>query len=578
MLEYQAPQRDFEFLLFELFQAENYWSEIPAFADFREDLAKAVLAEGGKLAAEVMAPLNQSADEEGCHWDDGDVTTPAGFKAAYQKIAQGGWLGLSGNPEFEGQGMPKMLGCLLEEMFWAANTSLYLYGTLSVGTSICIEAHGSPAQKALYLPNLYSGRWSGAMGLTEPHAGTDLGIIRTKAERDGDGSYRITGAKMFITSGEHDLTENIVHLVLAKVPGAPAGSKGISLFIVPKFLPDAHGNPGARNSLTSGSIEHKMGIKGSATSVMNFDAAVGYLVGEENQGLPGMFTMMNYERLSVGLQGLGAGELAYQQAVRYARDRLQGRSPLGAQNPDAAADSLLVHPDVRRMLLTIRTLTEAGRAFAVFVGLQLDRAKYLGDQSAQALSELLTPVAKAFLTDRGFDCAVLAQQVFGGHGYIREWGVEQIVRDARIAQIYEGTNGIQAQDLIGRKVLRDAGATLRGLLNSVDPQKVPAGFRAELGAAVERLLTVTDSMIARSQGDPALPGAVATDYLDLVGYTLYAWIWARMAQVAPDDDFGAAKRTCAAFYFARLLPRTIALEQSINGESSVVMDLPDELF
>jgi alkylation response protein AidB-like acyl-CoA dehydrogenase len=306
-----------------------------------------------------------------------------------------------------------------------------------------------------------------------------------------------------------------VHLVLAKVPGGPAGSKGISLFIVPKFLPDADGNPGVRNSLTSGSIEHKMGIRGSATSVMNFDAAVGYLVGEENQGLPGMFTMMNYERLSVGIQGLGAGELAYQQAVRYARDRVQGRSPLGPQNPEAAADSLLVHPDVRRMLLTIRTLTEAGRAFAVFVGLQLDRARYLGDQNAQALSELLTPVAKAFLSDRGFDCAVLAQQVFGGHGYIKEWGVEQIVRDSRIAQIYEGTNGIQAHDLIGRKVLRDGGAALRGLLDSVDTQQVPEDFRADLGVAVARLLAVTDSLIERSRLDPALPGAVATDYLDL---------------------------------------------------------------
>ena len=578
MLEYQAPQRDFEFLLFDLFGVEDRWRAVPAFADFGEELAKAVLAEGGRLASEVMAPLNQSGDEEGCHWEDGAVTAPAGFKAAYREIAQGGWLGLSGNPEFEGQGMPKMLGCLLEEMFWAANTSLYLYGTLSVGSAICIEAHGSPEQKALYLPKLYSGQWSGAMGLTEPHAGTDLGIIRTKAEPVSDGSYLISGTKMFITSGEHDMAENIVHLVLAKVPGAPSGSKGISLFIVPKFLPDAHGNPGVRNGFASGSIEEKMGIKGSATSVMNFDAAVGFLVGEENQGLPGMFTMMNYERLSVGLQGLGAGELAYQQAVRYARDRLQGRSPLGPQNPGAAADSLLVHPDVRRMLLTIRTLTEAGRAFAVFVGLQLDRAKYLGDANAQALSELLTPVAKAFLSDRGFDCAVLAQQIFGGHGYIREWGAEQIVRDARIAQIYEGTNGIQAQDLIGRKVLRDGGGVLRGLLDSVDLAQVPATFRTDLGSSVERLLSVTDSVIARSQKDPALAGAVATDYLDLVGYTLYAWIWARMAAVAPDDDFGAAKRACAEFYFARLLPRTIGLERSIEGESSAVMDLPDDQF
>ena len=578
MLEYQAPQRDFEFLLFELFEVENHWRNVPAFADFGDDLAKAVLAEGGRVAAEVMAPVNQSGDEEGCRWQDGAVTTPAGFKAAYQELAQGGWLGLSGNPEFEGQGMPKMLGCLVEEMFWAANTSLYLYGTLSVGTAICIDAHGSPEQKALYLPKLYSGQWSGAMALTEPHAGTDLGIIRTKAEPAADGGYRITGTKIFITSGEHDLAENIVHLVLAKVPGAPAGSKGISLFIVPKFLPNADGGPGERNSFASGSIEHKMGIRGSATSVMNFDGAVGYLVGEENQGLPGMFTMMNYERLSVGLQGLGAGELAYQQAARYAKDRLQGRSPLGPQNPEGVADSLLVHPDVRRMLLTIRTLTEAGRAFAVFVGLQLDRARYLEDADAQALSELLTPIAKAFLSDRGFECAVLAQQVFGGHGYIREWGVEQVVRDARIAQIYEGTNGVQAQDLIGRKVLRDGGAVLGTLLDRVDVQQVPEAFRDDLSAAVQQLRAVTDSVVQRCAEDPALAGSIATDYLDLVGYTLYAWIWARVAAVAPADEFGAGKQTCAAFYFGRILPRTAALSQSINAESSVVMDLPEELF
>jgi len=578
MLEYQAPQRDFEFLLFELYQVEDHWRDIPAFAEVGADLAKAVLIEGGRLAAEVMAPLNQAGDEEGCHWQAGEVTTPAGFKAAYQAIAAGGWLGLSGNPDYAGQGMPKMLGCLLEETFWAANPSLYLYGTLSVGAAICIEAHGSPEQKALYLPRIYGGEWSGAMALTEPHAGTDLGLIRTRAEPAADGSYRITGTKIFITSGEHDLAENIVHLVLAKVPGAPAGSKGISLFIVPKFLPDSAGNPGERNRFASGSIEHKMGIRGSATSVMNFDAAVGYLVGAENQGLPGMFTMMNYERLSVGLQGLGAGELAYQQAARYARDRLQGRSPLGPRNPAAAADSLLVHPDVRRMLLTIRTLTEAGRAFAVFVGLQLDRAKYLQDQKAQILSELLTPVAKAFLTDRGFECAVLAQQVFGGHGYIREWGVEQIVRDARIAQIYEGTNGIQAHDLIGRKVLRDGGAALRELLDLVDLQQAAEEFRADLGAAVERLQQTTDSLLARAAQDPALPGAVATDYLDLVGYTLYAWLWARMAQVAGADEFGAAKRACAAFYFARLLPRAAGLAESIASGSSAVMDLPDAAF
>ncbi|HEY5678633.1 MAG TPA: acyl-CoA dehydrogenase C-terminal domain-containing protein [Pseudomonadales bacterium] len=578
MLEYQAPLRDFDFLLFDVFRAGETWGRIPAFAELSEELVRAVLAEGGRVAREVMAPLNQTGDEQGCRWDDGVVTAPAGFKAAYDDMAGGGWLGISGNPEFEGQGMPKMLGCLVEEMFWSANTSLFLYGTLSVGASICIDTHGSAAQKSLYLPKLYSGRWSGAMDLTEPHAGSDLGMMRTRAESAGDGTYRITGTKIFITSGEHDLSENIVHLVLAKVPGAPAGSRGISLFIVPKFLPDADGEPGERNALASGSIEHKMGIRGSATSVMNFDGAVGFLVGEENQGLAAMFTMMNYERLSVGLQGLGAGELAYQQAARYATERIQGRSPEGPQKPEAAADPLIVHPDVRRMLLTIRCLTEAGRAFGLFAGMQLDLGKHLGDPDALALGDLLTPIAKAFLSDRGLDCAVLGQQVFGGHGYVREWGMEQIVRDARIAQIYEGTNGIQAQDLIGRKILRDGGAVLRRLATIVEADARDSAYRADLLAAVARLVKVTDSLVQRSRADAALPGAVAVDYLDLAGYTLYAWLWARMADAAPGDDFGRSKRACAEFYFKRLLPRTLGLAAAIEAESEAVMALAADAF
>ena len=573
MLEYRSPQRDHEFLLFDLFKVQQSWANIPAFADFSEDLIRAVLSEGGRLAGEVLAPLNQSGDEEGCDWNNGEVTTPAGFKSAYKELANGGWLGLSGNPEFEGQGMPKLLGCLVEEMFWAANTSLYLYGTLTVGSSICIDAHGSPEQKSTYLPKLYSGQWTGAMALTEPHSGTDLGIMRTRAIPAADGKYRITGTKVFITAGEHDLAENIVHLVLAKLPDAPAGSKGISLFIVPKYLPDENGDVGERNAIASGSLEHKMGILGSATSVMNYDDAVGFLIGEENRGLACMFTMMNYERLSVGLQGLSAGELAYQQAVRYARERLQGRSPTGAKNPDGVADSLLVHPDVRRLLLTIRTLTEAGRAFAMFVGLQLDLAKYAGDKQAQARSELLTPIAKAFLTDRGFDCAVMAQQVFGGHGYIREWGVEQIVRDARIGQIYEGTNGVQALDLIGRKVLRDGGATLKALFADFDLSSVDEAFRESLQLAFERVESSADHVIERSSGDPELPGAISTDFLDLLGYTLFGWFWAQMATVAGDDEFGVTKKQCAEFYFARVLPKTLGLAASIQSDSACVMQI-----
>jgi len=578
MLEYQAPERDIEFLLFELYDVQEIWSEIPAFSEIEPDLARAVIMEGGRLAAQVMAPLNQAGDEAGCTWENGAVTTPPGFKAAYDEMAGGGWLGLAGNPEFEGQGMPKMLGCLVEEMFWASNSSLFLYGTLTTGASICIDSHGTVEQKSTYLPKLYSGQWSGAMDLTEPHAGTDLGLIRTRAEPQADGSYRITGTKIFITSGEHDLTENIIHLVLAKLPDAPAGSRGISLFIVPKFLPTADGGVGERNGVASGSIEHKMGIRGSATNVMNFDGATGYIIGEPNQGLACMFTMMNYERLSVGLQGLGAGELAYQQAARYAKDRLQGRSATGPKHPDGAADPLLVHADVRRMLLTIRTLTEAGRAFALFTGLQLDLYKYAADERAGRFAELLTPIAKAFLTDRGFEAAVAAQQVFGGHGFIREWGVEQIVRDTRIGQIYEGTNGVQAQDLIGRKVLRDGGSTLTELLDSFDLETVAQPYREPLAEAIDRVRDSTADIIARADSDPDLPGAVSTDYLDLIGYTLYGWFWARMASVAGDDAFGTGKRQCAAFYFARILTRTLGLAASIRSDSECVMTMADDSF
>jgi alkylation response protein AidB-like acyl-CoA dehydrogenase len=414
--------------------------------------------------------------------------------------------------------------------------------------------------------------------LTEAHAGTDLGIMRTKAEPAADGSYLISGTKIFITSGEHDLAENIIHLVLARLPDAPQGTRGISLFIVPKYLPDENGNPGRRNGFASGSIEHKMGIRGSATSVMNYDGAVGYLIGEANAGLAAMFTMMNYERLSVGLQGLGAAELAYQQASRYARERLQGRAAGGPENAAGIADPLLVHPDVRRMLLTIRALTQAGRAFAMYVGMQLDLAKYQDDEEAARLSQLLTPVAKAFLTDRGLDCAVLAQQVFGGHGYVREWGVEQIVRDVRIAQIYEGTNGVQAIDLVLRKVIRDGGATLELLLDRLKPDELPALYRESVEQAFARLRNATAHILTQAAQDPDLPGAVATDYLDLVGYTLYAWIWAEMVRVAEDDEFGESKRQTAAFYFARILPRTQGLAASVTSSSAAVMGMAADAF
>ncbi len=570
-MDYQPPERDIDFLLSRVFRLTEEWSSVPSLEDFSADVLSAVVAEGGRVAREVLAPLNRIADSEGCRWVDGEVTTPSGFKAAFSEFAAGGWLGLSGNPDFAGQGMPKTLGCLVEEMFWAANPSLYLYGTLGVGAALCIDSHGTAQQKQVYLPRLYAGTWTGTMCLTEAHAGTDLGIIRTRAEPRADGTYAITGTKIFITSGEHDLAANIIHLVLARLPDAPGGTRGISLFIVPKVMHDDSGKLGERNAAFSGSIEHKMGIHGSATNVMNFDGATGYLIGEANAGLACMFTMMNYERLSVGLQGLGASEAAWQFAARYARERLQSRSPSGVKNPAAAADPLLVHPDVRRMLLTIRAWTEGGRAFAMLVGRELDRSKFQDNKQAQSFSELLTPVAKAFLTDKGFESAVLAQQIYGGHGYISEWGVEQLVRDSRIAQIYEGTNGVQAMDFIGRKVLRDGGSTLRAFLATLSSGDVDEEFRGAFNDSITRLLRTTDSLAQRSAQDVNLPGAVATDYLELAALTLFAWLWGRMAQAAVGTPLAGSKLQTARFFYARLLPRVLSLEASIAASSEAVM-------
>lgn len=578
MVSFAAPQRDIEFLLFDLFDMESVWSGMPALQDVNADLAKAVVNEGGRIATEVLAPLNQNGDAEGCTIDNGDVKVPEGFDGAFKELANGGWLGLSGNPEFGGQGMPKALSCVLEEMFYGSNSSLYLYGTLTVGAAMCIDTHGTDSQKRSYLPKLYSGEWTGAMALTEAHAGTDLGIMRSRAEPMGNGAYSITGTKIFISSGDHNMADNIVHLVLARLPDAPAGSKGISMFIVPKYLPTDDNTPGERNSFAAGSIEHKMGLKGSATCVINYDGATGFLLGEENKGLAGMFTMMNYERLSVGIQGLGLSELAYQNAALYARDRLQGRSPTGAENPDGPADSLLVHPDVRRMLLTVRAYNEAGRAFALYVGQQLDCAKYGDDADAQGRVELLTPIAKAYLSDRGFECAVLAQQVLGGHGYIGEWGLEQVVRDARIAQIYEGANGVQALDLVGRKMLRDGGKVAMALMADMRASEAPADLKAGLDAAIGSLESATQSVLRRSVNDPALAGAVSADYLELFGLTLYAWFWARMAQAAPADEYGDNKRHTARYFYARILPKHLALAASIEADADAVMALPAEAF
>jgi alkylation response protein AidB-like acyl-CoA dehydrogenase len=583
MADYVPPLRDMEFVLFDLLRADETWRSIPTLADTTRDLVHAVLEEGGRIAANELAQCNRAGDREGAQLIDGEVRTATGFKAAFRALAEGGWLGVSGRPDVGGQGLPKMLTVALEEMFYGTNTGLYLCGTLTVGAATCIANHGTAQQQAVYLPKLYSGEWSGAMALTEAHAGTDLGIMRSRAQPADDGSFRVTGTKIFITYGDHDLAANAIHLVLAKLPDAPQGSRGISLFLVPKFLVNEDGSLGARNAMSVGSLEHKMGVKGSPTCVMNYDSAVGYLVGEPNQGLAAMFTMMNYERLSVGIQGLGTAEAAYQVAARYAAERVQGRAPTGPENSNAPADPLLVHPDVRRMLLTVRAYNEGGRAFAALVGRELDLAKYAEDETVRDRAErmvgLLTPVAKAYLSDRGFDCCVLAQQVFGGHGYIAEWGMEQFVRDARIAQIYEGTNGVQALDLIGRKVVRDGGATALEFIDWLQAAGTGAPVHgAAVADALARLVRVTQSVIERAATDVALPGAVSTDYLELFALATYAWLFSHMAALAPDDDFGTAKRATCEFFFKRLLPRQIALEQAIAAPSSVVMGLAADHF
>ena len=591
MPEYKAPLRDMRFLIDEVFDFHGRYQALGA-SDATPDMVAAILDEGSKFCEQVLAPLNRSGDEEGCHFDNGVVTTPKGFKEAYAQYVEGGWNGVASDPAYGGQGLPHSLGLLLSEMIGSSNVSWGMYPGLTRGAMSAIHAHGSQAQKDLYLARMTAGTWTGTMCLTEPHCGTDLGIIKTRAVPNADGSHAISGTKIFISAGEHDLSENIVHLVLAKLPDAPAGTKGISLFIVPKFLPDAEGNVGARNAVSCGSIEHKMGIKASATCVMNFDGASGWLVGEVNKGLAAMFTMMNYERLSIGIQGIGCAEMSYQSAVAYARERLQSRAPTGPVARDKAADPIIVHPDVRRMLLTMKALTEGGRAFSTYVGQQLDLAKYAEDQEersqAEALVALLTPVAKAFFTDTGLESCVLGQQVFGGHGYIREWGQEQRVRDVRIAQIYEGTNGIQALDLMGRKVVANGGLFLS--IFSREVRAFAAGANAELAEFVTPLLTaldlldnLTQGIVARAGNDPREIGAASVEYLHLFGYTAYAYLWARMAAAAlrqreADPAFHDGKLATARFYFARILPRVHSLAAAVEAGSESLYGLEAEQF
>ncbi|KQQ54086.1 acyl-CoA dehydrogenase [Pseudomonas sp. Leaf127] len=581
MADYKAPLRDMRFVLNEVFEVSRLWARLPALAEVVDtETVDAILEEAGKVTSKSIAPLSRSGDEEGCHWNDTVVTTPSGFPEAYRTYAEGGWVGVGGNPEFGGMGMPKVVGALVEEMLNSASLAFGLYPMLTSGACVSLNNHATEALKATYLPNMYAGTWCGSMCLTEAHAGTDLGIIRTRAEPRADGVYTISGSKIFITGGEHDLAENIIHLVLAKLPDAPAGPKGISLFLVPKFLVNDDGSLGERNAVSCGSIEHKMGIQASATCVMNFDGAVGYLVGEPNKGLAAMFTMMNYERLGVGIQGLASGERSYQNAIDYARERLQSRAPTGAQQRDKVADPIIVHPDVRRMLLTMKALNEGGRAFTAYVALQLDIAKYSEDtderQRADALVALLTPVAKAFLTDLGLEITVHGQQVLGGHGYIREWGQEQLVRDVRITQIYEGTNGIQALDLVGRKIVGSQGQwyrlfsdEVRQFIDAADSRL--AEFVEPLRSALDTLDELTGLILERAQQNPNEIGAASVEYLHQFGYTAYAWMWARMAGAAlgkeAQDEFYASKLGTARFYFARLLPRIHSLDASVRAGS-----------
>ncbi|MGS0693268.1 acyl-CoA dehydrogenase C-terminal domain-containing protein [Shewanella sp. 0m-4] len=586
MNPYNAPLAEMRFLLEKVFDAPKTWSEMPAMAETVDmDTAAAILDEADKISRELIHPINRSGDEQGVRHEADRVITPDGYKAVYDQYAEGGWVGLCGDPELGGMGMPKMLGVLVDEMAYSACNAFTLYGSLTAGAALAIHAHGSEEIKQQYLPMLYSGEWSGAMDMTEPQAGSDLRNIRTKAVPNDDGSYQITGSKIFITGGDHDLTENVIHLVLAKLPN----TSGISLFLVPKIKVNADNTLGEANGVTVGSIEHKMGLKGSATCVMNFDDAEGYLIGRANRGLVCMFTMMNYERLAIGIQGLGTSQAAYQMAAEYAKERTQGVAA-GGSPTGAASDPIIVHGDVRRMLLTIRTLTEAGRALSVYTGQQLDLAKYSDDSDAKAKASryvgLLTPVSKAFLSDRGLDAAIMAQQVFGGHGYIRETGIEQLVRDTRIAQIYEGTNGIQAIDFLGRKVTGDNVAALSEFVSEQIAKingyaHVADGDKATLLALLEQLLEVANQVNDNKLSQPALINSCAVDYLDAFGYVLYGCFWLAMNDAAhdhEDENFKLQKAHLGRFYFDKLLAKAeYHLSQVKTGDASI-MQIDESLF
>lgn len=597
MPEYKAPQREMKFVLNEVFDVEQHYQQLPGFEEATADVLEAVIDEGAKFSERVIGPLNQSGDQQGCHFENGVVTTPDGFKAAYEQYVEAGWPSLPHKPEWGGQGLPESLGIVINEMIGTANWSWSMYPGLSHGAMATIEEHGTDEQKQTYLTKLISGEWTGTMCLTESHCGTDLGMLRTRAEANDDGSYSLTGTKIFISAGEHDMAGNIVHIVLARLPDAPEGTKGISLFIVPKFLPDADGNVAERNGVACGSIEHKMGIHGNATCVINFDGAKGFLIGPPNRGLNCMFTFMNVARIGTAIQGLAHAELGFQGSLAYAKDRLQMRSLSGDKNPEGPADPIIVHPEVRKMLLTQKAIAEGGRALCYYTAMLVDSASHATNEDerkdADTLLALLTPIAKAFLTELGFEAANHGLQVFGGHGYIAEWGMEQNVRDSRISMLYEGTTQIQALDLLGRKVLMTQGESLRKFTKIIHKfckeesgNKALKPFLKPLAEMNKEWgnLTMKIGMKAMKNRDEV--GAASVDYLMYSGYVTLAYLWARMAKTAQEKldngtdeaDFYKAKLSTARFYYERMLPRTRTLVETMSSGADNLMELDAELF
>ena len=597
MTIYKAPVEDVSFLLNDVFQIDKY-NNLPGFSDASADVREAILDEAAKFSEEVLHPLNYSGDQEGCtRHDDGRVTTPKGFKDAFKQLGDGGWLGLVGPTQYGGQGLPVVLAQPVNEFMMSSNMAFSMYPGLTQGAMAALLVHGNDEQKQTFIPNMLAGKWAGTMNLTEPQCGTDLGLMRTKAVKQSDGTYKISGTKIFISGGEQDLTENIVHLVLARIEGAPAGIKGVSLFVVPKMKLKADGTvTSEKNGVSCGSIEHKMGIHANSTCVLNFDNAVGTLVGEENKGMAAMFVMMNEARLGVGVQGLAQSEVAYQNAAAYAKDRLQGRSLTGAKSPDKPADPIIVHPDIRRTLMTIRAFNEAARALVVWTSLKSDLAHRSSDpkerQEADDHMGLLTPIVKGMLTDVGFANAVAAQQVYGGHGYIQETGVEQFVRDARIAMIYEGANGIQALDLVGRKLGRDGGRAITNFFNEVTAfakdnaaDEAMKPYLAPLSTAVQDLQKATMWLMQNGMKNPDNAGAASTDYMHLFGLVTLGYMWAKMAKVAQDKLASAgeqpylkSKLVTGKFFMERMLPETSLRLSRIQTGAASMMELPAEAF